>query len=83
MKVNVTRKHIDEASLFGVRRCPVALALKELGWNNVLVGTHEIFLEGLMYEMSKPLFDFVEAFDTYGKAVSPFSFEFTPLDFQI
>ncbi|ANA87336.1 hypothetical protein PBI_KAMPE_104 [Gordonia phage Kampe] len=80
MKVTVTQEHIDKGKRWEICNCPIALALKEKGFNNVEVSTFEISASkhnDLMinhYRVPSVAKRFIKSFDD-GHPVEPFTFE--------
>jgi hypothetical protein len=81
MIINVTDFHIRHGRAGHCEKCPIALALVDLGCRNVIVDGDEVFFtyEGQYYHCNLPeeAAEFIEWFDSEETAHS-FSFE---LDF--
>lgn len=87
--ITVKAKHIRHGIQETATFCPVALALKEAGIENVSVGNREInttyydngiIKEERAYHCPRSVTRFVKKFDRKGKkAVKPFSFKLVPI----
>lgn len=76
MKVNVTRKHIDDGKREQATNCPIALAVKGMGHEIVHVGnTHVTIKDVGIYYLSERAKKFIHRFDR-GKSVDPATFIF-------
>jgi hypothetical protein len=75
VKVSVTKQHIKDGERGDNCGCPVALALKDLDFKDVLVSPDLISLtdDGDWYPVSKKVYVFIRDFDE-GLKVKPFSF---------
>lgn len=77
MKIKVTQEHIDKGAIGDCSLCPIALALKENGFNDFLVDSSAIFNKEHTLYMHLPfeLIMWIKNFDK-GKQVEPFEFDF-------
>lgn len=76
IKVSVTQKHIDEGVKSDNKTCPIALALKELGFKNPSVGCDSALIEKTVYRLPIDAENFIDKLDFFGKkSVAPFKFE--------
>jgi hypothetical protein len=77
MKVKVTADHIAKGERANGAACPIALALRDLGYTNPQV-RHRSFYVGYPYldhyKMSDDVACFISRFDM-GRPVEPFEFE--------
>ena len=74
MKVLVRRKHIREGNPNDAKRCPIALALREMGFSDPAVNHQDIeFSRQLKAELPGVAQKFIMKFDNFEK-VKPFSF---------
>jgi hypothetical protein len=77
LTINVTQKHIDAGEHCECKSCPVALALKEAGATDVIVGFGQMAFSfnGKGYQIPAPhaIADFIYHFDKRSP-VSPFTF---------
>ena len=71
MKIQVTRKHIKAGKMGRMTLCPIALALKERGFENVKITTETVEVDGAELTLSPSEAKFVDDFDS-GKPVKPF-----------
>jgi hypothetical protein len=76
MKVVVTRQHILDGKKVRTRACPVALALRDSGWKEPVVGVSICWEDGVGKPFVLPLKvqSFTNRFDN-GLPVEPFEFE--------
>ncbi len=74
MKINVTVEHIKRGVPASPRACPVALALRERGFDVMFTGAYALWYNLDVITMPEEVLDFAAAFDA-GKPVEPFSFE--------
>lgn len=74
LTVRVTQVDIDKGKPHNACRCPVALAIKRLGYGSS-VGRKEIYIHNVMVLISTPIkaAKFITAFDN-GQPVKPFQF---------
>lgn len=63
IRVKVTREHIEQGRPRTFYSCPIALALKDMGYRSAGVGTREFWVRGKKYLMPDKAFDFVYCFD--------------------
>ena len=75
MKVTITQEHIDKGVCGKADRCPIALALRGLGWADVVVGVSKVWIGKKQHMMSHEAAAFVEAFDQPKPYAKPCSFE--------
>lgn len=75
MKVKVLKKHIVNGEPEDGSSCAVALALKDKGFNDVVVGTNEVLLDGESYSIRRGQ-RFITKFDA-GLPVKPCTIELT------
>jgi hypothetical protein len=73
IKVSVTDKHIKEGKCDNPRYCPIALAIKELGFEKVYVDKRYFLINKEHYGMPKKACAFIGKFDE-NNDVRPFSF---------
>ncbi len=79
LKVQVTQEHIDLGTRSDSLTCPIALALKTLGYTAPIVNSLFITLDptapfNSLLWLSQKVVDWLEKFDD-GKKVPPFEFE--------
>ena len=76
--VKVTQKHIDNGERYAVDSCPIALALKDAGYNTDGVGwfSYIVFSQAnyAEYKLPASVLRFRQAFDS-GNPVRPFNFK--------
>lgn len=70
--IKVLKKHI-KTSEFGIKNCPVALALKDSGYSDVSVGLNVIFIGLKIIKSPRSVDRFINKFDRK-KSVKPFNF---------
>lgn len=81
LKVTVRKKHIEEGLPGSPKRCPIALAIKEMGFPLVSVCTEELLTRArgakkvVAYNVPTRAARFILNFDS-GNKVRPQSFEF-------
>lgn len=87
IQVEVTQEHIDKGTSADCYACPIALAMTELGLENVMVDTGTFCYGRFYLGYSTPGIEaqsFISKFDD-GEPVQPFTFPLTvevPDDFQ-
>jgi hypothetical protein len=80
VKVNVTQKHIDIGVPKDCKYCPIAFALRDLGFKHFDVGVISINIFESAYgdvkriNLPKNVGSFIQDFDA-GREVKPFEFE--------
>jgi len=74
--VQVTDRHIANGHKSSCSFCPVALALTEVGWRGIVVGTDSFAVDSgaLTIPLPKIAQDFISDFD-HDRPVKPFDFE--------
>ncbi len=79
MKITVTADHIAKGERGCICKCPIALAMKSLGYKNPWVECNKIYWDvgwnSYKKEMPPSAKEFIKAFDI-GLPVEPFEFEF-------
>ena len=73
MKIQIKKKHIEQGKRGRSTLCPIALALKEKGFECVKVNAETVEVDGTDLVLSKQEARFVELFDD-GRPVKPFVF---------
>lgn len=73
MKINVTKKDIQNGKRCNGIKCPVALAISRKINKKAEVGSVAIYISGKPIMMPKKVRDFIGKFDSQNKA-KPFSF---------
>jgi hypothetical protein len=63
MLVRVTRKHIEAGIPYNARWCPIACALEDKGFEDVLVNEQYAFVDTKVYLMTKRGQAFIKRFD--------------------
>lgn len=82
MKITVTQDHINNGKKVNPASCPIALAVKELGYSFVSVGNTKCHFGQVIdagyrtFLLPEEAVEFVHAFD-YNWPVNPFEFEMT------
>lgn len=83
MIVNVTQYHLDTGVPESTQCCPIALAIVDLGYDDVEVEESlvTILIDGeyVCFDLPQVAQDFIDTFDNTTGVVSPFSF---PLEAQ-
>jgi hypothetical protein len=77
MKISVTQKHINKGKRAYSDSCPIALAVRELGYPKWTVGSRYIYSPfDVTIELPKSAQKFIKVFDRRGgrKLVKPFAF---------
>jgi hypothetical protein len=75
MTIEVTQQHIDEGSRSLCASCPIALAIKAVGFRNVSVGSGTVQIGDCFAHLLPPAVrDFIQNHDNI-RPVRPFSFE--------
>ena len=75
--IEITKKHITKGKRKNPDSCPIALALREVGFENVLVASSYVFVrndEPLTAEFDELTFSFLNDFDNK-VATNPFTME--------
>lgn len=86
MKINVTKKHVDNGKPCACSSCPIALAMQDMGFV-VSVGTPTVTLQKVAYSrtnhvvMPREALMFIAGFDM-GDKVEPFSFSLSAENFM-
>jgi len=91
MNVNVDQYHIDQANssrmpgeFADADKCPIALALRELGVVNVFVDPEDAIIQidspALFWPMPIQVTEWAQSFD-HGEVVYPFGFVINPNEF--
>lgn len=74
IEIKITKAHIRDGVPGDKCNCPIALAIKDtLLTENVVVGAHDMYINGRAYVVDKKDLAFMGRFDT-GKRVRPYSF---------
>tara|TARA_R100001244_G_scaffold25113_4_gene25654 strand:- start:100584 stop:100868 length:285 start_codon:yes stop_codon:yes gene_type:complete len=85
IEVKITQEHIDDGYAGSCVRCPIALCLIEMGFNNVYVSDKVIKIdneggESILHKVPRAADLFIYDFD-HCNEVEPFVFEIS--DFQV
>ena len=73
MKIQITQNHIKRGKKGRVTLCPIALALKERGFEKVRVRAEAVEIDGAKFSLSPNEMRFIKRFDN-GEPVEPFVF---------
>jgi hypothetical protein len=73
IKVSVTAKHIEKGKRRNPGYCPIALAIKGLGFKKVYVGRNYLILDKWPYKVPAKTNEFIRKFDE-NNDVKTFSF---------
>lgn len=73
IKVKVTKQHIKNGKQDNVHFCPIALAVRALGYKRVTVDSDNIITRNACFSMPYEASDFVFDFDEF-RPVKPFTF---------
>lgn len=78
--INVTQENIDKGKRFASCSCPVALALKNAGYQKVSVTGPVVCIgTGYRWKVTPEIYTFIIGFDG-GMKVKPFTFELPATD---
>lgn len=72
-KIKVTKDHIDQGEPQSCFKCPVTLALKDAGYDLVIVSRHNFSIADTIYEWPVAIRGMLRTYDKTG-VMSPFSF---------
>lgn len=67
MRVVVKQEHISQGSRGSALYCPIAVALRDAGCKNVIVGPDCAFVDDEDYELPEEAMAFIDAFDDGGE----------------
>lgn len=73
LKIKVSRVHIKKGKKGSTKSCPIARAIRSLGYKNIAVSSCDIQINDHVYDIPDKVSDFIEQFDD-GKEVKPFEF---------
>ena len=74
MKISVTQQHIDSGVRGSCTSDPIALALKDLGYERPWIGVHYIRLDKVDVHMPSEVYEFLKRFDNGLPPLDPFEF---------
>ena len=79
--IKVSEKHIAEGKALNCRKCPIALAIKRHGYNEVYVHRKYITIENYRQELPEEAKIFVSLFDQSAwHAIKPFEFKLAEIE---
>jgi hypothetical protein len=79
LRVSVTQDHINSASRSNCEYCPIALAIKQLDIDDVIVHNTRVYLGRRCVLLPKTAQHFVSTYDRLGpNAVTPFKVKYDP-----
>ena len=81
IQVRVVQKHIDEGKKDDPFCCPIALALREMGYRDVAVGPDTIDIGDEQYDTPAVARAFIECFDEWGTGL-PIQFELEEIEIE-
>jgi len=63
VQVNVTEKHIKNGIRFNARNCPLALAIRDCGFNQVGIGAFTFYIDGESGNLPEDMIKFRQNYD--------------------